>query len=99
MKCKSRPTAINDWASELGLSGSLAELCLNDKIVAKMSKELAATGKTAGLGKTEMPAKIFIDGAFEAGWLPDTGLVTDAFKLKRRQLNDYYKEQIAQLSK
>merc|ERR1712142_394639 len=35
--------AINDWASELGLSGSLKELCLNDKIVAKMSKELAAT--------------------------------------------------------
>ena len=46
-----------------------------------------------------MPTKIYVDGAFEAGWLPDSGLVTDAFKLKRRQLNDHYKDVINNMKK
>lgn len=89
---------INEWASEYELSGSLVELCSKPAIVARMQTELAATGKTAGLSKQEMPAKIYIDGSFETGWMPDSGLVTDAFKLKRRQLNDHYRDVITQLS-
>ena len=56
--------------------------------------------KEGNLTKTEIPAKIYVDGSFgETGWLPDSGLVTDAFKLKRRQLNDHYKSEIASLTK
>ena len=62
---------INEWASEYELSGSLVELCSKPAIVARMQTELAATGKTAGLSKQEMPAKIHIDGSFETGWMPD----------------------------
>ena len=80
------------------MTGSLKEICLNGDIVKKMSAQLVATAKAAGLGKTELPAKIYVDGAFEAGWMPDSGLVTDAFKLKRRQLNDHYKAEIQQMS-
>ena len=86
-----------EWATELELSSSFTELCQNAKIVAKLMSDLAATGKN--LQKTEMPTKIYVDGAFEAGWLPDSGLVTDAFKLKRRQLNDHYKDVINNMKK
>jgi len=46
-----------------------------------MMEELQATAKAANLSKLEIPNKVHIDGNFDAGWLPDTGLVTDAFKV------------------
>jgi len=88
-----------EWAGELGISGSLKEVCQNDEILKKMESQVCQTAKSGGLGKTELPAKIHIDGSFETGWMPDSGLVTDAFKLKRRQLNDFYKNEIARMSK
>jgi hypothetical protein len=47
-----------------------------------MMEELQATAKAANLSKLESPNKVHIDGNFDAGWLPDTGLVTDAFKVR-----------------
>ena len=33
----------------------------------------------------------------EEVWLPDTGLVTDSFKLKRKAIDVYYSKQIDQM--
>jgi long-chain acyl-CoA synthetase len=89
---------VLDWAKELGVEGDLVEICKDDKINKKMMEELQATAKAANLSKLEIPNKIHIDGNFDAGWLPDTGLVTDAFKLKRKQLNDHYADVITKLT-
>ena len=72
---------MREWADETGVKGDLVEICNDEKIVKKMMDEIQATAKAAGLSKLEIPNKVHIDGNFEAGWLPDTGLVTDAFKV------------------
>jgi long-chain acyl-CoA synthetase len=92
---------VRGWAAEMGLEcESLVELCQKKEIVDKMSGALLKAAKEGNLTKTEIPAKIYVDGSFgETGWLPDSGLVTDAFKLKRRQLNDHYKSEITSLTK
>ena len=72
---------MREWADEIGVKGDLVEICNDEKIVKKMMEEIQATAKSAGLSKLEIPNKVHIDGSFEAGWLPDTGLVTDAFKV------------------
>jgi len=92
---------VRGWATELGIDcESLVELCEKKEIVDRMSSALLKAAKEGNLTKTEIPAKIYVDGAFgETGWLPDSGLVTDAFKLKRRQLNAHYAQQIASLTK
>ena len=61
------------------------ELCQKKEIVDKMSEAVLKAAKEGNLTKTEIPAKIYVDGSFgETGWLPDSGLVTDAFKVKYR---------------
>ena len=74
-------SVVREWADEIGVKGDLVEICNDEKIVKKMMEEIQATAKSAGLSKLEIPNKVHIDGSFEAGWLPDTGLVTDAFKV------------------
>lgn len=49
---------------------------------------------TAKLHKWEIPRKIKL---CKETWTPDTGLVTDAFKLKRKPLEDYYTMSIRRL--
>ena len=59
---------ISDWA--------------NDKlIVDEVQKSLLEAAKASGLTKQEIPSNIHIE---TMQWLPETGLVTDAFKLKRK---------------
>jgi len=92
---------VRAWAEEEGLSSekSFDELCQEDKIIKKMNEALLKAAKEGNLTKTEIPAKVYLDGKFESGWLPESGLVTDAFKLKRKQLNEHYKAQITALTK
>ena len=46
---------------------------------------------TANLEKFEIPVKIRLS---PDPWTPETGLVTDAFKLKRKELTAYYQMDI-----
>lgn len=46
---------------------------------------------TANLEKFEIPVKIRLS---PDPWTPETGLVTDAFKLKRKELTAYYQTDI-----
>lgn len=45
----------------------------------------------ANLEKFEIPVKIRLS---PDPWTPETGLVTDAFKLKRKELTAYYQQDI-----
>ena len=50
-------------------------------IVDEVKKSMMEAAKASGLGKQEMPSNVYVE---TLQWLPETGLVTDAFKIKRK---------------
>ena len=50
-------------------------------IVDEVKKSMMEAAKSSGLGKQEMPSNVYVE---TLQWLPETGLVTDAFKIKRK---------------
>ncbi|XP_059174995.1 long-chain-fatty-acid--CoA ligase 4-like [Physella acuta] len=67
------------------------ELCRNDQITSLVLKELTTHGLKSKLQRMELPNKICL---FPEAWMPDTGLVTDAFKLKRKVIEDKFQPEI-----
>jgi long-chain acyl-CoA synthetase len=59
----------------------------DEKLIKEMYKHCLAHG----LEKFEIPSKI---GFVKEIWLPDTGLVTDSLKLKRKEIERFYKSHI-----
>ena len=57
---------------------------------------LTAHGTKYNLKKFEIPRKVIL--VLDA-WTPDTGLVTAAFKIKRRVIQDRFKEDIKEMYK
>ena len=56
-----------------------------------MSKTLASYGRQHGLEKFEVPTRVSLEAA---PWLPDSGLVTAALKLKRKEIQRTYQQDI-----
>jgi len=81
-------------ANEHGIAGDFADWSnakpVNDAVYASF----LAIAKANGLGKQEIPSKIYVESL---QWLPETGLITDAFKLKRKALNDKYESIVNKL--
>ncbi|KAK6962415.1 long-chain-fatty-acid--CoA ligase 4 [Biomphalaria glabrata] len=76
----------------LGLSKmDFKEMCTNEKVVSAVLKEMTSHGLKSKLQRVEIPNKICL---FTEPWMPDTGLVTDAFKLKRKIIEDRFQEEI-----
>ncbi|XP_061684160.1 long-chain-fatty-acid--CoA ligase 3a [Syngnathoides biaculeatus] len=77
-----------------GISGSREELCNNkimEELVLKVINEATLAGQ---LERFEIPRKIQMSPDL---WTPETGLVTDAFKLKRKELEIHYRNDIARM--
>jgi len=83
-------------ATEMFVSGDFETVCKDERIVKLISDDLRKVAVEVKLTKQEIPSKIYVESL---QWLPETGLVTDAFKLKRKPLNEYYAQKIAQLYK
>ena len=66
---------------ELDIGGELKDLVKNPKIKDSVYKDLIACAKLGKLGKAETPSNIYLE---TEPWTPETGLVTDALKLKRK---------------
>lgn len=47
-----------------------------------------------GLERFEIPRKVFLT---DDVWTPDTGLITDSLKLKRKPLADHYRAEVSQM--
>lgn len=63
----------------------------NQQLVEKLTKETIAHCLKSGLQRFETPTKLkFVPEI----WLPDTGLVTDSLKLKRKAIENYYQKEI-----
>ncbi|KAM6970342.1 long-chain-fatty-acid--CoA ligase 3a [Aplochiton taeniatus] len=77
-----------------GVEGSWEELCNNPAMEEVVLQVLTAAALSAQLERFEIPRKIRLS---PEPWTPETGLVTDAFKLKRKELKTHYQDDIVRM--
>nr|CAD7255978.1 unnamed protein product [Timema shepardi] len=83
---------LSEIAAKVGLTGlTFEELCVNPAVEKAVLKELAEHGNKSKLQRFEIPAAIKLCSEV---WSPDMGLVTAAFKLKRKVIQDRYQHEI-----
>ncbi|KAF0308413.1 Long-chain-fatty-acid--CoA ligase 4 [Amphibalanus amphitrite] len=74
----------------------LDDLCANEELEGHVQRALAEHGRAGRLDKFEIPFRV---GLTSITWSPDNNLVTAAFKLKRKELADFYREDLRRLYK
>ena len=70
---------------------SNAELCRDKQVIDAVKRSLIDHATKSGLSRVEIPSEIKL---CDEEWLPDTGLVTAALKIRRKQIQEYYKADI-----
>jgi len=89
------PTRLEALAERLDIHDESTEsLCTNKTVIGAVLRELQAHGKKVGLEKWEMPGAITL---CQDLWTPESGLVTAAFKLKRKPIQDYYSKDLKRM--
>ncbi|KAM9315738.1 fatty acid CoA ligase Acsl3 [Gastrophryne carolinensis] len=81
-------------AEQAGVKGGFESLCNNPIMEREVLRVLAGSPAAATLERFEIPAKIRL---VAEPWTPETGLVTDAFKLKRKELKSHYQDDIERM--
>ena len=83
---------IKVLADQFGLGyESFEQQCEDTRLTKAILKELRDHGTKAGLKKFELPGAITL---VKEEWTPDSGLVTSAFKLRRKPIQDFYQKDI-----
>jgi len=86
---------LEAMAEKLGITGQTFEsLCLDKTVVGAVLREISAHGKRVGLEKWEMPGAVTL---CQDLWTPESGLVTAAFKLKRKPIQDFYSKDLKRM--
>ena len=67
-------------ATELDISGQFEDLLENKEIYKAVYDDFLKIAKIGKLTKQEIPSKIYLE---KEPWTPESGLMTDALKLKR----------------
>ncbi|KAF2880048.1 hypothetical protein ILUMI_26117 [Ignelater luminosus] len=75
----------------IAANSSFEDLCILPDIEKAVLQELAEHGKKSKLEKFEIPAAVKLCTEV---WSPDMGLVTAAFKLKRKDIQERYQHEI-----
>uniref|UniRef100_T1IN94 long-chain-fatty-acid--CoA ligase n=1 Tax=Strigamia maritima TaxID=126957 RepID=T1IN94_STRMM len=84
--------ALAQLGVKLGIQGkTVEELCDDVEVENEVLKMLQVQGKKGGLQNFEIPTKVRL---IPETWLPDSGLVTAAYKLKRKNIQDHYQDEI-----
>ncbi|KAG9264807.1 long-chain-fatty-acid-CoA ligase 3 [Astyanax mexicanus] len=81
-------------AEKRGICGSWMDICNNSVIEEEVLKAITDTALSGQLERFEIPRKICLSAE---AWTPETGLVTDAFKLKRKELKSFYQNDIERM--
>uniref|UniRef100_A0A672FLA8 long-chain-fatty-acid--CoA ligase n=1 Tax=Salarias fasciatus TaxID=181472 RepID=A0A672FLA8_SALFA len=81
-------------AEQMQVRGSWEEICNNAQMEREVLRIIAEAAVSAKLERFEIPKKIRLSAE---PWTPETGLVTDAFKLKRKELKSHYQEDIERM--
>lgn len=83
---------LSELAAKFGKSDLAFEaLCEDRDVTGAVLRELANHGKKHRLEKFEIPGAVTL---VKELWSPDSGLVTAAFKLKRKPIQDFYQRDI-----
>lgn len=89
------PKQLQNLALQEGESNtSFGNLCNNPAITRAVANAIAEHGHRARLHKTEIPVKVKL---CVEDWQPDTGLVTAAYKLRRREIQKFYQMEIDEM--
>ncbi|XP_067404331.1 long-chain-fatty-acid--CoA ligase 4 isoform X2 [Emydura macquarii macquarii] len=81
-------------AEQKGVGGTWVEICNNPIMEAEILKEIKEVADKMKLERFEIPIKVRLS---PEPWTPETGLVTDAFKLKRKELKNHYLNDIERM--
>ncbi|CDQ96870.1 unnamed protein product, partial [Oncorhynchus mykiss] len=81
-------------AEQYLIRGSWEELCDNAAMEEVVLQVITEAALSAQLERFEIPRKIRLS---PDPWTPETGLVTEAFKLKRQQLKSKYQDDIERM--
>ncbi|KAL6104500.1 acsl3 [Pungitius sinensis] len=81
-------------AEQKQLTGTREELCNNAQMEKEVLRIITEAAISAKMERFEIPKKIRLSAE---AWTPETGLVTDAFKLKRKELKSHYQDDIERM--
>ncbi|XP_035218084.1 long-chain-fatty-acid--CoA ligase 4-like isoform X3 [Stegodyphus dumicola] len=73
---------------------SIHELCQDPSVISIVSKAITEQGQKSKLMRTEIPTKVKL---VSEEWQPETGLVTAAFKIRRKMIEQFYKNSIEEM--
>ncbi|MGH0157134.1 UNVERIFIED_CONTAM: hypothetical protein FKN15_058519 [Acipenser sinensis] len=76
------------------IRGTWEEICNNSEMEKEVIRAIAEAAFGGKLEKFEIPVKVRLSAE---PWTPETGLVTDAFKLKRKALKTHYQDDIERM--
>ncbi|CAH1987078.1 unnamed protein product [Acanthoscelides obtectus] len=83
------------FAERLGITGkSFEELCDDERVQKAVTQQLAEHGRKCKLHRFEIPTVVKLISEI---WSPESGLVTAAFKLKRKDIQDRYRNEIKRM--
>jgi len=89
------PPILEELARKFGKENlSFEEMCKDKDVTGAVLREVVNHAKARRLEKFEIPGALTLSNI---EWTPDTGLTTAAMKLKRKPLQDYYKEDLARM--
>ncbi|XP_066504604.1 long-chain-fatty-acid--CoA ligase 4 [Hoplias malabaricus] len=81
-------------ANQKGIRGTWEEICNHPIMEMEVLKEIKNVANSIKLQRFEIPIKVHLSAE---PWTPETGLVTDAFKLKRKELKNHYLNDIERM--
>ncbi|XP_038134039.1 long-chain-fatty-acid--CoA ligase 4 [Cyprinodon tularosa] len=85
---------LTELAKQRGVEGKWEELCNHPEMEKEVLKEIKEVAAKIKLQRFEVPVKVRLS---PEPWTPETGLVTDAFKLKRKELKNHYLNDIERM--
>lgn len=90
------PIQLEAYAAKHEIAGEFEDLCDNQKLNKIIYQELVQVSHNRKLFKFEVPGAICL---VKDLWVPESGLVTAAFKLKRKEIEKKYRTEIDRMFK
>ncbi|XP_032410675.1 long-chain-fatty-acid--CoA ligase 4 isoform X2 [Xiphophorus hellerii] len=85
---------LTELAKQRGIGGKWEEICNHPEMEKEVLREITEAAAKIKLQRFEVPVKVHLS---PEPWTPETGLVTDAFKLKRKELKNHYHNDIERM--
>lgn len=85
---------LTELAKQRGIELTWEEICTHPDMEREVLKEIKEVAANIKLQRFEIPMKVHLS---PEPWTPETGLVTDAFKLKRKELKNHYLHHIERM--